>query len=464
MDLREAYTVLKAHWWAVLVAVLIGGLLAYALSALVTPKYSSKAQLYVTTEAGGRGATVAYQSNLASQQRVRSYAELLSSNDVARKISEESGYGLSPSQVVSKISAVTNARTVLLSLVVTDTDPERAQALAAAASKVLAETVRDLETPEGEVVPLAKLTPVAEPQLPSSPVSPSIRQNVLLGLLAGLFTGVTGLLVRHRLDRKIRSKQQIEELISRPVLETIPFRQDGEEGQGSVHLVPFREGYSPAAEAFRRLRTNLQFLNVDNPPKILVFTSSLAGEGKSETSINSALALSEAGSSVLLIEADLRRPKLVSYMGMSDKVGITNILAGQADFDSVVQDTEFEGLDVLGCGPLPPNPSELLASEACHRLLNSLRDKYDFVIIDSPPLLPVTDAVLLTRFADGALMIIRNGRTTIEQVSRATENLRKADANLFGAVLVSNKPSKEKEKGYYESYYSSEEPSKIEAL
>jgi receptor protein-tyrosine kinase len=190
----------------------------------------------------------------------------------------------------------------------------------------------------------------------------------------------------------------------------------------------------------------------------------VATEGKSETAINLSLALAESGSRVLLIEADLRRPLVVSYMSMPDKVGLTNILTGQADFADVVQETRHEGVDLLACGPLPPNPSELLSSEMAHTLLQELRSKYDYVIIDSPPLLPVTDGALLAHITDGALLVVRSHRTTTDQVAQAVDNLAKADATLLGLVTVANKPAKKGSTGYYDSYYySSAKPASVEA-
>jgi succinoglycan biosynthesis transport protein ExoP len=192
---------------------------------------------------------------------------------------------------------------------------------------------------------------------------------------------------------------------------------------------------------------------VDSPPRVIVLTSSVATEGKSETAINLSLALAESGNRVLLIEADLRRPLVVSYMSMPDKVGLTNILSGQAEFADVVQETRHEGVDLLACGPLPPNPSELLASEMARQLFEELRKVYDYVIIDSPPLLPVTDGALLSRIADGALLVVRSHRTTGDQVAQAVDNLEKADATLLGLVTVANRPAKKGSNGYYDSYY-----------
>lgn len=294
---------------------------------------------------------------------------------------------------------------------------------------------------------------VDPPKVPASPVAPDTNKNVAIGLVLGLLAGVGLALLIHTLDRRVKTDNQLEELTGGPVVGSIPFRKREDHEEGADHLVPFRAGYSPAAEAFRRLRTNLHFLSVDHPPRVFVITSSVSEEGKSETSVNLALALAESGHRVLLIEADLRRPKATKYLEMTENVGLTTILTGQADFEDVVQPTRYDKLDMLAGGPQPPNPSELLASEALRALIADLREAYDYVVIDSPPLLPVTDGAVLARATDGALLVVRSGRTTTDQVAQAADNLAKADAKLFGVVAVANKPVKKGRAGYYGAYY-----------
>ena len=462
MDLRDLLSVLRARWIVILAATLIGGLLALGMSLLATPTYQSKIQFYVTVS-GGDSAAAAYQGSLGAQQRVQSYAALVESTDITQQVLDAAGADLTAGQVAAKTAATADAKTVLLNVAVTDSDPQRALQLAQGFGEVLPAAINRLETPDGGGPALAKLTVVNPPALPTSPVAPKTEQNVAIGLVLGLLAGIGLALLINTFDRRVKSKEQLESIAGKPVVGSIPFRKSEDKEKGAEHIVPFREGHSPAAESFRRLRTNLQFLNVDNPPRVFVLTSSVATEGKSETAINLSLALAESGSRVLLIEADLRRPLVVRYMSMPDKVGLTNILTGQADFADVVQETRHEGVDLLACGPLPPNPSELLSSEMARTLLQELRSKYDYVIIDSPPLLPVTDGALLAHITDGALLVVRSHRTTSDQVAQAVDNLAKADATLLGLVTVANKPAKKGSMGYYDSYYySSAKPASVE--
>ena len=452
MDLRDLLSVLRARWIVIVSTMLIGGLIALGASLLITPLYQAKIQFYVTA-AGGEGGAAAYQGSLGAQQRVQSYAALVESTDIARTVVEKTGINLDPEEVAQRATASADAKTVLLTVSVTDQQPVRALKIAEGYGVVLPESISDLETPDGGGPALAKLTVVNPPGLPADPISPQTETNVAIGAGLGLIAGVALSLLVSMLDRRVKSKEEIEGIASSPVVGTIPFRTSEDRESGAEHIVPFREGHSPAAEAFRRLRTNMQFLNVDNPPRVFVMTSSVATEGKSETAINLALALAESGNRVLLAEADLRRPRVVNYMAMPDKVGLTNVLSGQAEFRDVVQETRHEGVDLLACGPLPPNPSELLASDTAQRLVSDLRREYDYVIIDSPPLLPVTDGALLSRITDGALLVVRADRTTTDQLTQAVDNLRKADAPLLGVVTVANKALRRGASSYYDSYY-----------
>lgn len=455
MDLRELLAIIRARWTTLVAAALIGGLIALGMSLLTTPTYQAQIQFYVTVAGGESAASAAYQGSLGAQQRVQSYAALVKSADIAQQVVEESGVDRTADEIASATSASADTETVLLRLDVTDSEPQVALDVASAFGEVLPRTINELETPEGDGPALAKLTVVDPPSLPTEPVAPRTTQNVGIGTILGLILGAALALLVSVLDRRVKTTAQLETISQAPVVGAIPFRKSEDKQEGSEHIVPFRDGHSPAAEAFRRLRTNLQFLKVDNPPRVFVLTSSVPAEGKSESAVNLSLALAESGNRILLVEADLRRPRVVTYMAMPDTVGLTNVLSGQAEFRDVVQETRYRGVDLLACGPLPPNPSELLASEVAKNLFEDLRDQYDYVIIDSPPLLPVTDGALLAGITDGALLVVRTQRTTTDQLQQAVDNLDKADATLLGVVAVANKPSKRGSAGYYESYYSS---------
>ncbi len=208
---------------------------------------------------------------------------------------------------------------------------------------------------------------------------------------------------------------------------------------------------SPWAEAFRVLRTNMQYVEVDHDQKVFVVTSSLPGEGKSTTAVNLAVTMAVAKNTVVLVEADLRRPQIAERMGLDDGVGTTSVLIGKVALPDALQDFEVTGLKVLACGPIPPNPSELLQSVAMEKLLHDLRGLFDVVIIDAPPLLPVTDAALLTAQADGALVVVRHGKTTRDQLSHSLERLEAVDAKALG-VVINRTPTKKSGSKYGYGY------------
>jgi len=192
---------------------------------------------------------------------------------------------------------------------------------------------------------------------------------------------------------------------------------------------------SPRAEAFRVLRTNLQFVDAAAHPRTIVVTSSLAGEGKSTMAANLALTMAQAGSRVCLIEADLRRPKVLEYMGLEGGVGLTDALIGRTDVIDVIQPYGGTNLWVLGAGPIPPNPSELLGSTAMRSLLGHLSSRFDYVVIDAPPALPVTDAVVISKLVDGAIVVAGSGMVERDQLALTLESLESVNGNVLGIVL-----------------------------
>jgi capsular exopolysaccharide synthesis family protein len=216
------------------------------------------------------------------------------------------------------------------------------------------------------------------------------------------------------------------------------------------------------AEALRELRTNLSFLDVDQPPRIIVVTSSMQAEGKSTVTANLAVTMAAAGENVVVVDGDLRRPTLVDVFNLVPGVGVTDVLTGTAQLADVLQPWgALPNLSVLGSGRIPPNPSELLGSRAMKNMLNTLA-KDAVVLIDAPPLLPVTDAAVLSRAADGAIVVIRTGRTTQEQLDQSLGNLEKVKGRVLGAVL-NYVPIKGRDAySYYGTYSSAPTPSSAE--
>jgi receptor protein-tyrosine kinase len=233
------------------------------------------------------------------------------------------------------------------------------------------------------------------------------------------------------LDNTVKTQESLENITGTGVVGIIP----NDKARREQPAISFDKDNSATAEAFRKLRTNLQFLAVDNPPRVIVVISSTPSEGKSTTSINLALALAENGKNVVLVDGDMRRPSLHKYLDLVGSVGFSTVLSGGAMLEEVLQDTKYPRLTVLTAGPTPPNPSELLGSQAARKALGELRSQFDYVIVDSAPLLAVTDGAILSTHADGALIIAKFGETKREQLSHAVGNLRDGGAGRIGFAV-----------------------------
>lgn len=216
-------------------------------------------------------------------------------------------------------------------------------------------------------------------------------------------------------------------------------------------LITYNNPKSPISEAYRVLRTNIQYSSIDNPLKVIVVTSSGPGEGKSTTVINTAITFAQAGSKVLVIDGDLRKPKIHKLMGLENKNGLTNILASKGDFKESIKQVGIDGIEIITCGAIPPNPSELLSSKQMKMLIQQLREEYDLIMIDAPPVGNVTDAAILSTICDGTILVTASGQVDVASVKRAKELLQKVNANIVGVVL--NKLDKNSKGNYYYYYY-----------
>ena len=428
MDLRDYIRVARKNWWMAALAVAVGLALATIITVRTPPQYATSTTFFITTP--NNGVTDAYQGGLFSQQRVKSYANLLTGDRLAKAIAAGAKLNLTPMEVRERITAQAVPETVLLEARVTDGSAERSQRIAHELAVQFKALVESLETPPAQRTSAVKVEVVAGPELDETPVSPRPMRNLGLAAILGLLAGAAGAVLREVLDTTVKNSETLHALAGAPVLAAVPFDTDA---KGEPSIVA-NGGHSARAEALRQLRTNLQYVDADRPVKTLVVTSAVPGEGKSSTTCGLAVLFAEAGQRVLIIDADLRRPRIADYLGLEGKVGLTTVLVGKASVDDVVQRYGTD-LWVLASGFLPPNPSELLGSRHMADLLEELRDKFDTIIVDCPPLLPVTDAAVVAARADGALLLSRARKTTGAQVTTAVQALRSVDARLLGCVL-----------------------------
>lgn len=433
MDLRDYARILRARWRSITALALVGLAAALAVSLTATPTYQSGTQLFVTT--GSSDAGNSYTNNLLIQSRVKSYADIITTPLVTRPVVSELGLAMTPGQLGRKISATAPLDKVLLNVTVTDTDPVQAVRIANAVSEQFTKVVAEIETTGDTSVGAAPRSPVkltvTQPATSATQVSPRTRLNGALGLLVGLAIGLGFAVLREQLDTRVKGARGLQDDFGINTLGVISFDPETPKRPLTVQI----SRQSPRAEAFRQLRTNLQFVDIDSPPHSLVVTSSLPSDGKSTTTCNLAIALAESGRQVLLIEGDLRRPKLGDYLGLTGAVGLSDVLIGQVALEDAVQDWGTSGrMKVLLSGATPPNPAELLGSQQMADLLKHC-EQDAFVVIDAPPLLPVTDAAVLSRIASGTVLVVRAGRTREDEVRQALSNLEAVGARVFGAVI-----------------------------
>lgn len=414
---------------AISVAALV--LLSLLYTVLKTPLYQASTRLFVSTTTG-KSVSDAYQGSRFSQERVLSYTQLLTGETLAQRTIDKMGLDVSPKSLTSRVKATAKPDTVLLDVSVLDESPVRARDIANALSDEFVVMIRELETPRPGADPDARVIVEQRASIPTAPTVPNPKRNIAAGLAGGLILGFGLALLRDRLDNTVKRRETLEEITNVGLVGSIPLDKDRRKDTP----ISFENNNSAIAEAFRKLRTNLQFLNVDNPPRMIVITSSTPAEGKSTTAINIALALAEAEYNVVLVDGDMRRPSVDKYLGLVGSVGFSTVLSGGASLSEVLQTTKFSRLTVLTAGAVPPNPSELLGSQSAKKVLSELRQQFDYVIIDSSPLLAVTDGAILATNADGALIMARFGETKREQLAHAVGILDSVGASLLGSVFT----------------------------
>ncbi|HTT66510.1 MAG TPA: polysaccharide biosynthesis tyrosine autokinase [Gemmatimonadales bacterium] len=298
---------------------------------------------------------------------------------------------------------------------------------------------------------------IVETATVASRIGIGTRQKVTIGLLIGLFLGVVSAFFLEYLDQTIKSSADIERALEVPVLGLIPVdprgghdRRNGRR-HGAIPLITRAAPDDPTSEAYRALRTNVTFVRAEQRGlQVICVTSPGPGEGKSTTAANLAITLAQQGAHTLLADADLRRPLVHRAFNLVQEPGLTDILVGTATLREAVRPNVIGGLDVLPGGALPPNPSELLGSEAMHRLLAELRTQYDYVIFDTPPALAVTDATVLGAGADAVIIVLRAGETEEVAAQRTVELFRRVQARVAGTVL--NGVEKARDRYYYYDY------------
>jgi capsular exopolysaccharide synthesis family protein len=449
MDLAGYLSILRHRLLPLLLCVVAGAAGGYYRGHHAPKMFQATARVLVSQQFDS---TLTVQSQLAGAQLSTSflgtYAEIAHSQSVAQKVVQQLQLPETAQGLQKKFSAVVEPETFIIDVNAIDHDPVRARALADATALALGDRVDELEA--GKPSPVrAQLLDRAS--LPTVPFSPRPKTDFALGLLLGVVAGLSVVALLESLDRTVKTSKQADTAFAAPMLSLVPRRRK------SSTVVVRSDESGHGAEAYRALRTAVQFAQTDTRLRTILVTSAGPGEGKTTTAINLALALAASGDRVALVDADLRRSTLAAYLGLEQAVGLGSLVLRTVELHDALQPWA-DGMLVLPTGrPLPPNPSEILGSQLMSWLLEQLSDMVDVVVIDTPPVLPVTDAVALSTQVDAVVLVARHGKTRRASAAEARRRLNAVDANVIGYVL--NAVPNRQGDGYYADYsYASTTP------
>lgn len=449
MDLRDYVRILRRNWILVLVITVAGLMAGGAASVLVRPTYTATTQLFVSIQNSGTVVEL-QQGNTFSQARVQSYVKTVTTPVVLKPAIDALGLDITSEELSKRVVASTDLNTVLINISVSDSSPVQAAAIAQAVGDSLIKAIDGLEKPKTGGTSPVGLSIITPAEAPTTPSAPNTKLNLLAGLAAGLALGLAAAILRTTQDSRIRGESDLRRITDAPLLGGIAFDQDATRKPLLTQTGP----QSPRAESFRQLRTNLQFANVSGNAKTVLVTSSLPGEGKSTTATNLAIALAQAGQTVCLIDADLRRPMVHDYLGLERDAGLTTALIRATDVNELLQPWGEDHLFVLTSGRIPPNPSELLGSDEMKNLIARLEQAFDTVVIDAPPLLPVTDAAVLSQHVGGVVVVVGSQKLRNHDLEKSLSALKMVGASVLGIVL--NRLPVKGPDAYAYSYYSHE--------
>lgn len=435
MEIRDFYRLLIRHLLLISLATLLGISVSTAVTIFTPKSYTAQAQLFVSIPPAAIDIGLLATGGNFTQQRVKTYANVINGPDTLKPVIEALELDVEWSELAKKVKGSAPLDTSLINLSVSEGDPVLAAALANAIGKQFESTAALLEVEDALGSSPVKVTLAKYAVVPESPSSPKILLNLLLGLILGFGLGVGIGILRQIFDDTVKNEDQLDELA---LLGAVGFDPEAE----NKPLISEISAFSTRSEAFRQLRTNIEFLRADNPPQVISIASPLPGEGKTTTVLNLGIAFAQSGYKILCMECDLRRPSTSEYIKYNaDQSGVTEILSGkiplksQKSLNSLVKYDESTGIHFLTSGKQAPNPAELLDSPTFEKLIRMLRKEFDYILIDSPPLLPVTDGGLIAQQADGVLLVVKAGSTKVDQFRGGRDLLSKVNASVLGVLL-----------------------------
>lgn len=508
LNLRQYFS-LFLHWaWLILLAALVAGAASFFLSRRMTPYYQSSSTVLVNAAPATKATD--YSSVMMSEQLTSTYSQMMANDPVLTEVINQLGLNISVDDLKEMITVTAVRDTQLIEVTVETTDPKLSADIANSVATISSTQIEEIQsqrflqsktTLETQLADLeeqiatyeaqadraitdeeksrldAKVTQyreiysnllqsyesvrLTEAQSVSSivqiesampdytPVKPKVMQNTLLAAVLGFLLAAGVIVTREALDDTIKTPEDITRKFKLPVLGVISHHKI-EDGTP----ITMGDPRSPTAEAYRTLRTNVSHTSVDKPLRTLMVTSSEPAEGKSTVISNLGVVLAQTGRRVIIVDCDLRHPRIHTYFGLDNRQGMSDLFFQTADVppDNYCQETKVKNLWVITTGPLPPNPAELLGSQKMQRILAAMRQSAEVILIDTPPTLAVTDAAVLAPTLDGVLLVARPGTTRVSALHHTLEQMRQVNANVLGIVL-NDVVTKGKYYGYqYENY------------
>jgi capsular exopolysaccharide synthesis family protein len=429
MSVARAIAVIRKRWYLVLAAAILGGIGAFAASSTVTPTFHSTASLYFSLRTGSSGSDI-NQGSAYTQAQMLSFARLATSSLVLEPVSDEFDGKLLETQLRRMMSVTIAQNTVILDIRVGSSDRELAALVANRMADSLITAVDEVAPADAE----GNSTVTATTIEPASPARfqtyPNKQQDALLGAIAGFILACVALVFGSVFDTRVRSESALKSLTSVPLLaaiEQFPKNSD-------ARPVAIRQPGGSAAASFRHLRSALRFASASHETHSIVVTSSVHLEGKSSVAANLAFVVAETGARVLLIDANLRTPRVADMFSRDGSSGLTTVLVDSVPFRSVVQSWAGSTLDILPSGEVPPNPVELLASTRMTDLIREVIAEYDLVVIDTTSVLSGADATVLARQVDATVVVVDFKRVRRAQLTAALEALGRTDAHISGVI------------------------------
>lgn len=413
-------------WWIMALGLVLGAGAALVVTSQLSPVYQSTLTFYVVAPASER--LTPLQADELVRGRIVAYPGLMTSDQFLERIIASGNLSLTEDEVRSRISASGDSETRTLEVIVRDGDPARSLDIASEIAANFGQLVEDVERAPGSTTPGTSLTAISGPSLISEPVSPRPTLNLAIGALFGTGLGAAIVVMLIRMDSTVRTVDQLAVIDALP-LAALPYDAD------SRKLIPGSEDYASSrlAEAIRGLRTSIQLQSNKTPVRVVAVSSAAVSEGRSTTSIGLAVSLAETIRKVVLVETDLRHPSLAATLKLGQGPGLSDVLQGKVELRSALQ--RLGDVDVLVAGGGVDRPSALLADDRFSHMLAVLRTEYDFVVLDTPPLRPLTDAALICRTADATVLVTRYGRTTRDDVADGFRILASERCRVLGTVL-----------------------------